>query len=176
MPAGARPASARIWRNVVSSITMFTNGLAIGCVPAFGVVAMAAWPARKIRTNASYRRCPAVRGNRMVGSVVTELGGPGGDIGVELVLTHEIEDGDDLGGGDRVTTDHRHIQLGTVDDDVGVAMLDRGVTVVDGRRRCRRWPRSSRRDRSKSVNDNCSAWSSNNGKNSSNPCRTRGLA
>ena len=42
----------------------------------------------------------------MTSGVVTELGRPGGDVYVEFVLAGQIEDGDDLGRGDRVTTDH----------------------------------------------------------------------
>ncbi len=75
---------------------------------------------------------PSGTPQRMVDGVITMFGGAGGDVSIELLLAGQVEDRDDLGRGDRVTTDHRHIQLGAVDEDVGVAMLDRGVPIQMG--------------------------------------------
>jgi len=51
------------------------------------------------------------------------------NISVEFLLVHDPEDFDDLGCGERIASNHRHVEFGRVDQRVCVAMLDRGVTI-----------------------------------------------
>ncbi len=84
-----------------------------GAIPSAGATAAA----RKIAQKASKRRWASVRGSSERGCVGSELGGAGGDVGVELGLDELLEDADQFRGHHCRAAGDAHVESSVEFDD-----------------------------------------------------------